>query len=285
MKVLFSACLVFLFVGLAQAASVWEVSSKNGKVMYLGGTLHLLTAADYPLASAYKQAYRQSDKLVFETDQAVLATQKFRQALMQRFALAEGEELSDFLAPQTYADLRRALKKRGIAPEAMQGFKASMVALTLTMSEFQRLGFTQPGVDKYFHSKALEDGKATGQLETPAQQLDFLTSMGHDNPEQLIRYTLKDIDQMPEMIGLLRLAWLEGNLRQLDKLGLKPMQQDYPGVYEVLIKERNRQWIKQLMPMFELPQTHFVLVGALHLTGEDGLIIQLRQRGFKLKQL
>lgn len=285
MKVFFSACLWFLFVGLAQAASVWEVSSKEGKVLYLGGTLHLLTTEDYPLDSAYKQAYRQSDKLVFETDQAVLETAEFQRALMQRFALAEGNKLSDFLAPQTYADLRTALHKRGIAVEAMQGFKASMVALTLTMSEFQRLGFTQPGVDKYFHNQALKDGKATGQLETPEQQLDFLTSMGHDNPEQLIRYTLKDIDQMPEMIGPLRQAWLDGDLRQLDKLGLKPMQQEYPKVYEVLIKERNRQWMKQLLPMFEAQQRHFVLVGALHLPGEHGLLIQLRQQGFKLKQL
>ncbi|ALS97908.1 TraB/GumN family protein [Lacimicrobium alkaliphilum] len=285
MKVFFSACLLFLSVGVAQAASVWEVTSKDDNVLYLGGTLHLLTAEDYPLDSAYKSAYRLSDRLIFETDQAVLETPQFKQALMQRFALAEGEELSDFLAPQTYDDLRTALKKRGIAVESMQGFKASMVALTLTMSEFHRLGFTQPGVDKYFYNLALEDGKSTGQLETPAQQLDFLTSMGHDNPEQLIRYTLKDIDQMPEMIGPLRQAWLDGDLRQLDKLGLKPMQQEYPRVYEVLIKERNRQWMKQLIPMFASKQTHFVLVGALHLTGEDGLLIQLRQQGFKLKQL
>ncbi|WP_288057949.1 TraB/GumN family protein [Methylobacter sp.] len=31
------------------------------------------------------------------------------------------------------------------------------------------------------------------------------------------------------------------------------------------------------------PETELILVGALHLAGEDGLLAQLRQRGYKVE--
>jgi uncharacterized protein YbaP (TraB family) len=50
---------------------------------------------------------------------------------------------------------------------------------------------------------------------------------------------------------------------------------------ESLLDERNNQWIEQL-PKLMKEQSLFVAVGALHLTGESGLVNQLRKKGYTL---
>ena len=49
------------------AADVWKVASPRGHV-YVGGTFHLLTPADYPLPAEYDAAYRAAQTIVLETD-------------------------------------------------------------------------------------------------------------------------------------------------------------------------------------------------------------------------
>jgi len=46
---------------------VWKVSDGNNE-LYIGGTIHVLSAADYPLPEVYDKAYRDSDSVVLETD-------------------------------------------------------------------------------------------------------------------------------------------------------------------------------------------------------------------------
>src|SRR5262245_54411991 len=58
----------------AQAAGrsfLWKVTGKGG-VVYLAGSVHMLTEAHYPLAPAFDAAYKDSDLLVEELDMAEL---------------------------------------------------------------------------------------------------------------------------------------------------------------------------------------------------------------------
>jgi uncharacterized protein YbaP (TraB family) len=61
------------------------------------------------------------------------------------------------------------------------------------------------------------------------------------------------------------------------------------GVYEILLGDRNRRWVKQLRPLLEDPalagETVLVAVGALHLVGRDGLVALLRDEGFRAEPI
>ncbi|WP_168171535.1 TraB/GumN family protein [Lacimicrobium sp. SS2-24] len=284
-RILLSAISMCLWTSVAQAAAVWEVTSPKGNVLYLAGTLHLLSEQDYPLDAAYQYAYAQSQRLVFETDQQALTSPSFQQAMADGFSLQDGQQLSDLLRPATYAALQAVLKEKGLPPDAFKSAKPALVALTLTMQELQRLGLTEAGVDNHFFLRAQADNKPVSELETPEQQLAFVVNMGSENPDQFIQFTLNEIDEMSDSLALLRAAWQNGDLQQLERLGIAPMQGHYPQVYDTLIKKRNTEWMRQLLVLFDTPHTYFVLVGALHLPGEDGLIPQFQQRGFKVKAL
>ena len=46
-------------------AMVWQISDGE-RTLYLAGTMHLLSKADYPLPKAYENAYAKADILYFE---------------------------------------------------------------------------------------------------------------------------------------------------------------------------------------------------------------------------
>jgi uncharacterized protein len=78
----------------------------------------------------------------------------------------------------------------------------------------------------------------------------------------------------------MRMAWRSGNLDLLEKLYLDDLKR-YPDIYQTLIVDRNKQWLKQLHGK-NSKDSIFILVGALHLTGDQGLLHQLKQQGYQI---
>ena len=62
------------------------------------------------------------------------------------------------------------------------------------------------------------------------------------------------------------------------------MRRDYPALYQDLLVKRNQAWLVKLEQMLKNAGTELVLVGALHLVGREGLLEQLRARGYKVIQ-
>jgi len=63
------------------------------------------------------------------------------------------------------------------------------------------------------------------------------------------------------------------------------MKQDFPESYDTLLIQRNKAWMKEIPHFIEDKQVEFILVGLMHLAGENGLINQLKSKGFEVEQL
>ena len=72
--------------------SLWEVSNGTHR-LFLGGTVHMLSPADFPLPVEFDQAYNAADRLVFETDLQRLAEPRFKKLLMERVGFPPGISL------------------------------------------------------------------------------------------------------------------------------------------------------------------------------------------------
>jgi uncharacterized protein YbaP (TraB family) len=57
-----------------------------------------------------------------------------------------------------------------------------------------------------------------------------------------------------------------------------------PLMYERLLVERNRNWLPELEKLVARPRPAFVVVGAAHLVGPDGLIALLSAKGYRVEQ-
>lgn len=265
-------------------APVWKVS-KGDDTVYLGGTIHILTAADYPLPAEFDKAYTNAATLVFETNMDALKTPEFQAQLMQSLMYSDGRSLKDDINAETFAALEKYCQSVGIPVEGLLNFKAGMVSVTLTMLELQKLGLMGTGVDEFYTEKAKQDKKAIDELETVAEQLSFLANMGVGEEDQLIIYTLRDIASLETMFEDLKTAWRTGDNESMRKLGLLPMKTEFPSIYNLILKDRNDNWLPRISEMFNSPEIEFVLVGALHLVGEDGLLNQLKKDGYVIEQL
>ncbi len=62
------------------------------------------------------------------------------------------------------------------------------------------------------------------------------------------------------------------------------MKKDYPDLYETLLAGRNREWLPEIERYLQTPQKEFILVGAGHLVGEDGIIEHLRRLGYRINK-
>lgn len=276
------ALLLFAIALPAQAdAPVWQ-ASKGDSTVFLGGTIHLLRARDYPLPAAFETAYQASDRLFFEIDQSQLADMSVQARMMQQLTYQDDRTLQTVLDEETYAALTAYAENAGLPMAMMQKFKPGMLLSTLSLLEFQSRGFTPQGVDAYYNTRAMGDGKARGELETIDQQITMLASMGEGYESEFVAYSLRDLETVGEAIEDMVTAWRAGDQASLEAQFIRPMLEEAPELYDSMLVERNNNWMPQIEAMFDEPGTEFVLVGAAHLIGEHGVLAMLSERGYEV---
>ena len=285
-RTLYSLFFLLLVVGLPVHAesSVWAVE-KNGNRLFIGGTVHLLTASDYPLPAALEEAYAQSATIVLETDMQKLQSPEFQSSMMRELSYKDGRNLQQVVNKDTYQALERFFTPRGIPMASIIGYKPGMVAIMMTMVELQRLGLAGIGVDAYYNAKSINDGKNLGQLESVETQLDFIANMGVGQEDAMLAYSLEDIEKLPALMQSMKDAWRQGDMEKLKEIGITPFEDEFPAIYKALLADRNNAWMPKIEAMLDTSEVELILVGALHLAGADGLLSQLTSRGYKVVKL
>lgn len=265
-------------------SSVWRVQTDD-RIVFLGGTVHLLRPSDYPLPVEYSQAYEQSETLYFETDLNSMTDMAVQARLLQQLSYSGEKSLKTVLSDEAYSALQAYTDGAGLPLAMMEKFKPGMIVTTLQVMEFQRIGFTPQGVDAYFNTLAMGDGKTLGQLETIDDQIGFLSAMGEGNESEFILLSLSDLESTADMMDEMIAAWRVGDNQALSELFVTDMLNESPEIYDSLLKQRNLNWLPQIEEMLNSPETEFVLVGAAHLVGPDGLLALLESRGYKVSRL
>jgi uncharacterized protein YbaP (TraB family) len=161
--------------------------------------------------------------------------------------------------------------------------KPSMVILTMTFMKLQQLGVSSEGIDKFFYSKSVLHEKEVSFLETINEQIELLVNMGMGKEDEFIRYSLKDFDRIEKEFAKIIASWRNGTTKEMKKQ-LKEMKSEFPDIYKSMLVDRNNNWIPQIESYLSDEKVEFVLVGALHLHGSDGLLKKLEKKGYAIKQ-
>ncbi|MGS2718431.1 TraB/GumN family protein [Eionea flava] len=280
---LFVACFSQTSVG-QDKSPVWKISHE-GNVLYLGGTIHALAESDYPLPSGFDTAYSAANVLVLETDIEKMQSPEAQGLLVNAMLYQDGRTLSRVLSSEVYQQLAQFIAQRGGDIAQFETFKPGMLSILLTLDEVKRLNQLGEGVDSYYDKRAQRDGKTRLFLETVEQQLNFLAAMGEGQEDHFMRYSLEELNNTSAMLQQLKHAWRSGNESTLETVGISEWRNDFPRLYQSLLVQRNNAWLPQLDAMLNTAPTEAVFVGALHLVGEEGLLTQLRKRGYIVEQL
>ena len=245
----------------------------------------MLRRADYPLPAEFEKAYGAADVVVFEADPGQLTSPEMQQTLAARGIYPDGATLDQVLRPDTWRMLADYCRKAGLQLEALKRLRPPLLALALLGVELQRHGVDQGGVDLYFHEKALADRKRIVALETMEEQIDYILDMGEGNEDRFLAYVLADLENLDEIFDRLVAAWRKGDENTLVSLIQDETRTEFPEIYRTLFIERNAAWLPVVEKYLATPEKELVLVGVGHLVGEDGLVEELRRKGYEVSKV
>ena len=264
---------------------LWKATGPKGGTIYLAGSLHLLTNEYYPLAPAFEQAFAQSDLLVEELDMAEMLAPDAQMLMLQKGMMPAGQTLDKVLSPETMASVKEKVTAMGLPMAPLQLFKPWALALTLQGLEWQKAGFDpELGLDRHFYDLAKDKQVAVQGLETLAFQIGQFDELPMPLQDRMLAETLKEMETTKESVGELAQAWKAGDTKSIEKVVLSDLKSE-PQMYQRLLVDRNKAWLPKLEVLFARPRPAFVVVGAAHLVGTDGLIAMLRAKGYTITQL
>jgi uncharacterized protein len=279
-----------LIVGLlsslsAQAQSpVWALKGAHNTV-YLAGSVHLLKKDDMSLPPAFEKAYASAKALVMEVDIDDVDSPAAQAILLQKGMFADGSTLREAIGDARYARVATEATRLGLPLEALAQFEPWAIALTLTQLEYLQLGFDpDEGVERQLGRRAHADGKKIQGLETVEQQINILAGLSKEDQARFLDQTVTEMDSADRETQEIVAAWRSGNATKLAAL----MSDDFkafPSLYRALVTDRNRRWLPQIERLLKGDQDYLVVVGALHLIGEGGLLQLVRADGLEPRPL
>jgi uncharacterized protein YbaP (TraB family) len=277
--ILLLPALSLFFCSAVGAASVWKITGPNGGTLYLGGSMHALRPTDYPLPGAYNRAFDASSRLVFEEDPKA-ASRHFRD-LIKAGQYRGKDNLKNHVNPRTYEYLRTFFAIYGVPEQEFVHFRPWFIDILITLPPPE---YYQLGVEEFLLKRAQANGKPMSGLESPQEHNGVYVGLSDREGEALLLISF--INAVHSDVGGVNLAelWRRGDVDTLARL-TREAYHDFPSFGERLLSTRNRNWLPKIENFLRSGQTYFVVVGAAHLGGADGLLSMLRARGYRTEQL
>jgi uncharacterized protein YbaP (TraB family) len=198
--------------------------------------------------------------------------------------LPDGQTLKSILTEQQYQTIKNVADEWEVPMITIEKMKPGMAIMTLNTMATQKLKVSMQGVDMYYYDKIAARNKAVDFLEGIDFQLDLICNIPF-NMDEFIKYSTEDIKYLNVESEFDKLIdeWRTG--RATAEKDLNEMKRKYPSVYKAMFSDRNYKWLPKIEKYFEDDKTQFVLVGAAHLWGDDGLLNLLKKKGYKIGQL
>lgn len=277
------AAVVLTVPALADPA-LWHLSDEDSDI-YLFGTIHIMPPDLEWRNSELDAAFAAADTVYFETDTGAEAQAAMQPLVMQLGINPEGQPLSGMLDAETSSLLERVAPLAGFQAAQLEPFQPWLAALTISVTYMTAKGHDpESGVERILTADAIAAGKTLGFFETPEQQLRFFADMPEALQVEFLNLSLAEIDsgEFDTVLQDLDDSWVNGDLTALDMMINQDMATQQPEVYQRLILDRNASWVPQIETILAGEGTVFIAVGAGHLVGENGVVEQLRARGYEL---
>jgi uncharacterized protein YbaP (TraB family) len=263
---------------------IWK-ASRGQSVVYLVGSVHLLSKDYYPLSPALDKAFKECDLLVEELHLGQMAQVESQMTILMRGMLPSGQTLDKVVSPATFRLVSERVKSLGLPLEPLTRFKPWALALTLLGLEWQAAGFdAELGLDKHFYDEAVAAGKEVQGLETIEFQISRFDDLSMEEQDRMLSSTLAELETEKASVTTLANAWKAGDAATVERIVLQELRKE-PGMYQRLLVDRNKDWLPKIEALFARKGRTFVVVGAAHLVGSDGLLTMLKAKGYSIEQL
>lgn len=273
-------------------------ATKGDQVITLAGTYHFDDPRHAANLAALMPAITSASTVLVE---AGPAEEKALKAAIARdpstMVITTGPTLNQQLPPEVWAQLSDAMSARGIPAFMTAKFKPWYILTLLSLPPCAMLQMTQEpeGLDRLVIKVAEEAGVPIRALEPYDTLFKIFGSMTEAELTEMLVSTLAIEPQSEEYFTTLadsyfagesRAAWELTRFASYDMPGYTREQIDteFARMEELVASARNRAWLPVLTDAASKGPA-FAAFGALHLSGEDGVLNLLRKEGFTLEEL
>ena len=269
-----------------QKSFLWKVRL-NTATVYILGSIHLAKPEMYPLPAKIENSFAKAGALALEADPSKAQDDKVLQQMLVSAHYQEGETLNEHLSKESYELAEREMEKLSVPMETFIRTKPWFLAMTMETLELQRLGYDPAnGIDVHFAGKAAGK-KRIIEIESFDYQIRLMNGFSDREQELFLLYTIRDLESLPTEIDGLMKAWRNGDTKAMERLVTRTISEslDLRPIYDKLIYRRNREMTTRIEQFLKGKETVFVVVGAAHLVGKEGIIELLRGKGYTVEQM
>ena len=245
----------------------------------------MLPPDDAALPPGFARAYTDSARLVMELDLGKFDPMEAMTWMMDHGTLPAGTNLRGVLGEQRYGRVSAAAIGLGLPMAALDSLAPWVVGIEISDLAYEHEGYDpEQGVEEQLVRRAEKDGKPTAGLETMPEELSSLTGLSSADQIRMLDQTVDDLKDLKSDMRDVTSAWRRGDAARLAAL-LSSEYNSFPSLYKPLVTDRNRRWLPQLEELLRANDNSLVVVGALHLVGQEGLLDLLRKKGYQIRQL
>ena len=277
---MYKFCLLFLTLAISTSSVAeplyWQ--AQKGKLNYLIlGSVHVGDESMYPLPQTITARLKSSDGLIMETD--IRKTQGVSYPPVTLLT-------KDVLSPAQQSELKGIANLLNMDQQQLMLSPPWATALALQMKQIEYLGYQAAyGIDTHLMYKATVQGIPVISLETLQFQIDLLTGQKEAGKELLVS-AIEEFDHSEDATHCLIESWKAGDMSKLEEFA--SLTQMSPDFEKSFLIDRNLDWAEKLSNPKWLPKakgSYVIVVGTLHLLGEQSVLQLLKDEGFKVTQL
>lgn len=274
-------------------ALLWKVSG-NGlqEPSYIFGTHHLANIAFLDSINGFDEAFNSSSQVVGELVISPETIYEMQLKMLQSARFGVGDSYKRILSPEDYKRLCDGLASifEGQVSN-IEKFRPGFIGIMLAQTMYSMVSPTfdpikHEAIDAYLQRTAREKGKPTLGLETIDDQIVALfESESLRKQSEILICGLENIEYGKSTIITLNELYKKAALTELYNLSFHNENDPCPTPLRQLNainKDRNDKWLK-ILPDIMKEKSSFVVVGALHLAGKDGLLSQLDEMGYSIE--
>ena len=259
---------------------LWSIKGEKNRI-YLLGSVHLLPHGARALPDVVHAAYMTSDLVVFESDLFLIGSVAFEADALAQARYPAGRTIHDEMPADLMLQVEGKVEELGLPMAILERYRPWFFAQTLATAQFARDGFPiDNGVDVRLYREAVSDMKLTAGLTPPQEHLSTFADMSDVQNEAFLRSALEDLEDTRAQISRILDIYRNADLDLLNTLA-REMQEETPSLYQRLVNDRNEAWMEKFADYRKQPGNILVVVGALQLVGDQGLIARFERAGWK----
>jgi len=263
---------------------MWKVETKAAEV-YLLGSVHVAEKTFYPLSDTINSAFASCENVVFEIPLDIRTQMESSQKMLDAAMYPAGDSLDKHVRPDLYAALTAYAASNQLGIAFLRRTRPWFVAVTVTFHELGRQGFNPMfGIDMHFANRSGD--KTMLALETVESQVAVFSEMDPGVQEAFLEQALLQTGAAAAQLRAMLKAWSAGDGPGLQKIMVAQLGEEprFEPIYKAMLTDRNILMAKKIEGYLKAGGTYFVVVGAGHIVGDDGIVELLRAKKYRVRQ-